>query len=45
MKKIAAWALVLLTLSACANHCRIDQHPPKNATFEDLERMKREDCK
>jgi hypothetical protein len=44
MKPIAA-ALLLLALTACANHCRIDQTPPADATFEDTERMTREECK
>ena len=44
MKPIAA-ALLLFALSACANYCRIDQRPPADATFEDTERLTREQCK
>lgn len=37
--------VALLVLSGCANHCRIDQRVPEGATFEDAERLKREQCK
>lgn len=37
--------VVCLLISGCANHCRIDQRVPEGATFEDAEKLKREDCK
>lgn len=37
--------LLFLALTACANHCRIDQRVPEGSTFEDAKNLKREDCK
>lgn len=41
----AAWLFCLWFVAGCASHCRIDQRVPEGATFEDAERLKREECK
>lgn len=42
------WLIVVFCvylLSACVHYCRIDQQPPADATYEQLEKISKDQCK
>jgi hypothetical protein len=38
-------SMLLVAFGCTSNHCRADQRIPEGKTFDDLERMTREECK